>query len=112
MANKRQVSEDLGKVRRAEVQGFEPQLPDPESGVLPLDDTPSRPQKIAHVPNFAPGIGESRRLFLTGSRPEFTDHAIELLDVVQAAAERRKSGRDRVSREHERSDWTGATRDG
>ena len=24
----------------AGVQGFEPQLPDPESGVLPLDDTP------------------------------------------------------------------------
>ena len=22
-------------------QGFEPQLPDPESGVLPLDDSPS-----------------------------------------------------------------------
>ncbi len=26
--------------RLAGVQGFEPQLPDPESGVLPLDDTP------------------------------------------------------------------------
>jgi hypothetical protein len=26
----------------AGVQGFEPQLPDPESGVLPLDDTPMR----------------------------------------------------------------------
>ncbi len=28
-------------LRLAGVQGFEPQLPDPESGVLPLDDTPS-----------------------------------------------------------------------
>ena len=30
-------------------QGFEPQLPDPESGVLPLDDTPMR-AKDYHAP--------------------------------------------------------------
>src|SRR5690606_20533973 len=27
-------------------QGFEPQLPDPESGVLPLDDSPMLPESI------------------------------------------------------------------
>ncbi len=36
--------------RLAGVQGFEPQLPDPESGVLPLDDTPTGAQKKAVPP--------------------------------------------------------------
>ena len=36
--------------RLAGVQGFEPQLPDPESGVLPLDDTPTSAQKKAVLP--------------------------------------------------------------
>ncbi len=30
----------------AGVQGLEPQLPDPESGVLPLDDTPPSELKL------------------------------------------------------------------
>src|SRR5215208_1613498 len=30
------------RVSLAGEQGFEPQLPDPESGVLPLDDSPKR----------------------------------------------------------------------
>ena len=37
----------------AGVQGFEPQLPDPESGVLPLDDTPVGQRKVYHC--RAPG---------------------------------------------------------
>ena len=42
--NKRRFAEKLaGEV------GFEPTLPGPEPGVLPLDDSPATPQKAAEI---------------------------------------------------------------
>ena len=64
----------------AGVQGFEPQLPDPESGVLPLDDTPKAPQK-----GRTPDSVRVRHLSLLRSRRQRVVCRL-LPDLARAAA--------------------------
>jgi hypothetical protein len=48
----------------AGVQGFEPQLTDPESAVLPLNDTPTFPCVVCILHEAVPNVKHFSGLFL------------------------------------------------